>query len=85
MLIIGPLADCVADKLSIDFPLVFERCLQTPMNCAADAMEKGMVDNIFVDYRKRGNIFECTTVQAIRDIGERVSFQETQRSDISYI
>lgn len=73
VLIIGPLADCVADKLSIDFPLVFERCLQTPMNCTADAMEKGMVDNIFVDYRKRGSIYECTTVQAIRDIGDRVS------------
>lgn len=44
----------------------------TPMNCSSDAMEKGLENNIFVDYRKRGSIFECTTVQAIRDICDKV-------------
>lgn len=73
VLIIGPLAECVADKLSIDFPQLFQRCMMTPMNCSSDAMEKGLENNIFVDYRKRGSIFECTTVQAIRDICDKVS------------
>ncbi|KAJ6633526.1 Disks large like 5 [Pseudolycoriella hygida] len=72
VLILGPLADCVADKMiKNDFPQQFERCLMTRMNCSQDAMEKGLQNNIFIDYRKRDNIYECTTVQAIRDICDK--------------
>lgn len=42
------------------------------MNCTQDAMEKGLQSNIFVDYRRRGSIYECTTVQAIRELGDKV-------------
>lgn len=73
VLILGPLADCVADKLTIDFPQLFQRCLTTTMNCTQDAMEKGLQSNIFVDYRRRGSIYECTTVQAIRELGDKVT------------
>lgn len=72
VLILGPLSECVANKMSIDFPQLFQRCMMTVMNCSPDAMEKGLENNIFVDYRKRGSIFECTTVQAIRDICDKV-------------
>lgn len=72
VLILGPLSDCVAEKLSIDFPQFFQRCPTTPMNCSLEAMEKGLQTNIFVDYRRRGSIYECTTVQAIRDICDKV-------------
>lgn len=72
VLILGPLADSVADKLTIDFPQLFQRCLTTTMNCTQDAMEKGLQSNIFVDYRRRGSIYECTTVQAIRELGVKV-------------
>lgn len=73
MLILGPLSECVAEKMSIDFPQLFQRCMMTPMNCTSAAMEKGLENNIFIDYRKRGSIFECTTVQAIRDICDKVT------------
>lgn len=72
VLILGPLSECVAEKMSIDFPQLFQRCMMTPMNCTSAAMEKGLENNIFIDYRKRGSIFECTTVQAIRDICDKV-------------
>lgn len=74
VLILGPLSECVADKMiKNDFPQQFERCLMTRMNCSQDAMEKGLQNNIFIDYRKRDSIYECTTVQAIRDICDKVS------------
>lgn len=73
VLILGPLSDFVAEKMSIDFPELFSRCIITPMNCTAEAMEKGLENNIFVDYRKRGSIYECITVQAIRDVCAKVS------------
>jgi len=73
VLVLGPLAECVVDKLTIDFPQQFMRCMLTSMNCSQEAMEEGLQNNIFVDYRRRGSIFECTTVQAIRDIFDKVS------------
>lgn len=73
VLILGPLSDCVADKMiKNDFPQQFERCLMTRMNCSQDAMEKGLQNNIFIDYRKRDSIYECTTVQAVRDVCDKV-------------
>lgn len=45
----------------------------TEMNCSQEAMEEGLQKNIFVDYRRKNNIFECTTVQSIRNICENVS------------
>lgn len=75
VLILGPLSECVADKMiKNDFPQQFERCLMTKMNCSQDAMEKGLQNNILIDYRKRDSIYECTTVQAIRDICDKVRF-----------
>lgn len=73
VLVLGPLSDCVVDRLSIDFPQLFQRCIMTTMNCSQEAMEKGLQNNIFVDYRRRGSIYECTTVQAIREMCDKVS------------
>lgn len=72
MLILGPLADCVAEKLTIDFPQLFERLIPTKMNCNQENMEEGLQNNILVDYRRRGSIYECTLVQAIQDLCEKV-------------
>lgn len=74
VLILGPLADCVAQKLTIDFPQAFEQLLPTTMNCTQENMEEGLQNNILVDYRRRGSIYECTPVQAIRDLCEKVSY-----------
>ncbi|XP_016981055.1 disks large homolog 5 [Drosophila rhopaloa] len=65
VLIIGPLSECLMDRLTIDFSNLFKLCEVTAMDCSQEAMEEGLKENIFVDYRRRGNKFECTTVEAI--------------------
>lgn len=73
MLIIGPLSECLMDRLKIDFPTLFRLCEVTTMDCSQEAMEEGLKENIFVDYRRRGNKFECTTVEAISNTCKTVS------------
>ncbi|XP_054265704.1 disks large homolog 5-like isoform X2 [Macrosteles quadrilineatus] len=68
VLIVGPLSDCVTEKLIQDFPDVFTRLIPEVMHCSQATMEKGISDNLFVDYRKKGSFFECTSVSAIKDI-----------------
>ncbi|EDV31413.2 uncharacterized protein Dana_GF15342, isoform C [Drosophila ananassae] len=65
VLIIGPLSECVMDRLTIDFCNLFKLCEVTAMDCSQEAMEESLKENIIVDYRRRGNKFECTTVEAI--------------------
>lgn len=71
ILIIGPLSEFVVDKLNADFPSEFERCKLLPMNCSVETLEKNLNNNIYVDYRRRGSIYECTTVQAIKDVKDK--------------
>lgn len=76
MLVIGPLSDLVSEKLIQDFPDMFTRCLPEVMHCSQATMEKGISDNVFVDYRKKGSFFECTSISAVKDImSDKVSFE----------
>ncbi|KAK0179355.1 hypothetical protein PV327_005113 [Microctonus hyperodae] len=68
VLIIGPLNECVATKLLQEFPGEFTRCLPEAMHCSQATLEQGLRDSLYVDYRKKGSYFECTTVQAVKDI-----------------
>lgn len=61
----------MVDKLNADFPSEFERCKLLPMNCSEETLEKNLNNNIYVDYRRRGSIFECTTVQAIKEVKDK--------------
>ncbi|KDR24048.1 Disks large-like protein 5 [Zootermopsis nevadensis] len=73
VLIIGPLAECVTEKLIQDFPDKFTRCVPEVMHRPLNIMEKGISENIFVDFRKKGNTFECTTVTAVKEICDKNS------------
>jgi len=73
VLIIGPLSECLMDRLTIDFSNLFKLCEVTAMDCSQEAMEEGLKENIFVDYRRRGNKFESTTVEAISNACKNVS------------
>ena len=73
VLIIGPLNETVVEKLISDYPHKFARCEPEFMNCTQEALEKGIMNNILVDFRRRGSQFECYTVSAIKDICDRVS------------
>ena len=71
VLIIGPLSDAVTEKLLSDSPSTFAKCEMEYMNCSQEALEKGLSENILIDFRRRGSSFECTTVAAIKDVSER--------------
>jgi hypothetical protein len=49
------------------------------------ALEKGVMDNIFVDFRRKGSHYECTTVSSIREISRQVRhfFGEAMSNNIS--
>ena len=72
VLIVGPLADAVVDKLVSDHPNTFIRCQPEYVDSDMNALEKGVMDNVFVDFKRRGSHYECTTVSSIRDICDRV-------------
>lgn len=61
------------ERLTIDFSNLFKFCDVTVMDCSQDAMEEGLQQNIFVDYRRRGNKFECTTIETINNACKNVS------------
>ncbi|XP_025995644.1 disks large homolog 5 isoform X3 [Solenopsis invicta] len=71
VLIIGPLSECVVTKLLQEYPGQFTRCLAEAMHCSQSTLEQGLRDALYVDYRKKGSYFECTTVQAVKDICEK--------------
>lgn len=65
VIVLGPLSECVIEKLCIDFPEHFQRCQQSQMRCTKEDMESGVQNNAIADYRRRGSLFEYTTIQAI--------------------
>ncbi|XP_044015837.1 disks large homolog 5-like isoform X9 [Aphidius gifuensis] len=68
ILIVGPLNECVATKLLQEFPGEYIKCLPEAMHCSQATLDQGLRDSLYVDYRKKGSYFECTTVQAVKDI-----------------
>ena len=80
VLIVGPLADTVVDKLVSEHPNGMVRCQPEYVDSDMKALEKGVMDNVFVDFKRRGSHYECTTVSSIREICDRVScFLESVR------
>lgn len=75
VLIMGPLADYVMDKLVQDFPDKFVRCMPELMHCSQAMLEKGIDENIFIDYRRKGSHFECTTVASVKEICDKVWYR----------
>jgi len=71
VLIVGPLADAVVDKLVSDNPNWMVRCQPEYVDSDMKALEKGVMDNVFVDFKRRGSHYECTTVSSIREICNR--------------
>ncbi|XP_059475211.1 disks large homolog 5 [Neocloeon triangulifer] len=71
VLILGPLAEFVVDKLVQDFPEKFIRCMPEIMYCSQAMLEKGIDESIFVDYRRKGSQFECTTVASVKEICDK--------------
>lgn len=77
---LGPLAEFVVDKLTSDYPDVFKRCNINHMR-NKEALEQGLQSNAIVDYRRRGSVFECTTIQAIREAKVRLRFKSKSSNE----
>jgi len=73
VMIVGPLADSVTDKLIIDFPHMFVKYIPETLHCSQASMEKGVADNEFIDYRKKGSVYEYVSVSGLKEACSKVT------------
>ncbi|XP_058882360.1 disks large homolog 5-like isoform X1 [Acipenser ruthenus] len=71
VLILGPLLDAVKDMLVKDSPGKFCRCPLEVMKASQQAIERGVKDCLFIDYKRRSGHFDVTTVASIKEITEK--------------
>ncbi len=82
VLVVGPLAEAVLDKLVSDYPHKYARCEPRYTNWSQEDLEAaagggvGVGGGGVVDFRRRGSQCEYTTVQAIKEVCNRVSQEE---------
>lgn len=67
ILVIGALSEWVVDKLISDFPVQFHRCIVNQMRCSKEEIETRLNNNSIIEYRRRGSLFECVSLQAVKD------------------
>lgn len=80
VMVVGPLADCVTDKLIVDFPDLFMRYIPEAKHCSQASMEKGVADSVYIDYRKKGSIYECVSVSGLKDACSKVIVLENSKN-----
>ncbi|XP_054623155.1 disks large homolog 5-like isoform X2 [Dunckerocampus dactyliophorus] len=73
VLILGPLAEASKDMLVNEAPDRFCRCLPEIMKASQQAIERGVKDCVFIDYKRRSGHFDVTTVASIKEITEKDS------------
>ncbi|KAK6293801.1 hypothetical protein J4Q44_G00361270 [Coregonus suidteri] len=71
VLILGPLSDPVKDMLVKESPRKFCRCVLEVMKASQQAIERGVKDCLFIDYKRRSGHFDVTTVASIKEITEK--------------
>uniref|UniRef100_A0A3B3S6P0 Discs, large homolog 5a (Drosophila) n=1 Tax=Paramormyrops kingsleyae TaxID=1676925 RepID=A0A3B3S6P0_9TELE len=71
VLILGPLVDAVKDMLVKESPGKFCRCVLEVMKASQQAIERGVKDCLFIDYKRRSGHFDVTTVASIMEITEK--------------
>ncbi|XP_008171902.2 disks large homolog 5 isoform X5 [Chrysemys picta bellii] len=71
VLILGPLPDAVKDMLVKESPGKFCRCPLEVMKASQQAIERGVKDCLFIDYKRRSGHFDVTTVASIKEITEK--------------
>ncbi|XP_056291426.1 disks large homolog 5a isoform X3 [Pseudoliparis swirei] len=71
VLIIGPLTDAVKEMLVKESPGKFCRCILEVMKASQQAIERGVKDCLFIDYKRRSGHFDVTTVASIKEITEK--------------
>lgn len=71
VLILGPLLDVVKEMLVNEAPGKFCRCPLEVMKASQQAIERGVKDCLFVDFKRRSGHFDVTTVASIKEITEK--------------
>uniref|UniRef100_A0A8C5C1W6 Discs large MAGUK scaffold protein 5 n=1 Tax=Gadus morhua TaxID=8049 RepID=A0A8C5C1W6_GADMO len=71
VLVLGPLVEANKDMLVKEAPAKFFRCLPEVMKASQQAIERGVKDCVFIDYKRRSGHFDVTTVASIKEITER--------------
>ncbi|XP_019902707.2 disks large homolog 5 isoform X2 [Esox lucius] len=71
VLILGPLVEANKDMLVKEAPGRFCRCPPEVMKASQQAIERGVKDCVFIDYKRRSGHFDVTTVAAIKEITEK--------------
>jgi discs large protein 5 len=67
VLVIGPLTELVVEKLVNDFPDQFHRCIINQMRCSKEEIEMRLNNNLIIEYRCRGSLYECVSLEAAKD------------------
>ncbi|XP_029465375.1 disks large homolog 5 isoform X2 [Rhinatrema bivittatum] len=71
VLILGPLLDAVKDMLIKESSGKFCRCPLEVMKASQQAIERGVKDCLFIDYKRRSGHFDVTTVASIKEITDK--------------
>nr|XP_057914653.1 disks large homolog 5-like isoform X3 [Doryrhamphus excisus] len=71
VLVLGPLTDPIKEMLVKESPGKFCRCLLEVMKASQQAIERGVKDCLFIDYKRRSGHFDVTTVTSIKEITEK--------------
>ncbi|XP_034563042.1 disks large homolog 5-like isoform X1 [Notolabrus celidotus] len=71
VLVLGPLVEAIKDMLVKEAPAKFCRCLPEIMKASQQAIERGVKDCVFIDYKRRSGHFDVTTVASIKEITEK--------------
>uniref|UniRef100_A0A673C6Q9 Discs, large homolog 5a (Drosophila) n=1 Tax=Sphaeramia orbicularis TaxID=375764 RepID=A0A673C6Q9_9TELE len=71
VLVLGPLTDPVKEMLVKETPGKFCRCVLEVMKASQQAIERGVKDCLFIDYKRRSGHFDVTTVASIKEITDK--------------
>ncbi len=73
MLIVGAFVEPVVSKLREDYPRLFVHCVPECVQIPETTLKQGLQNGIYVDYRKRDQLFEVSSVAAVKEIMDKVS------------
>ncbi|XP_051968922.1 disks large homolog 5-like isoform X3 [Xyrauchen texanus] len=71
VLILGPLVEPVKDMLLREAPGKYCRCLPEGMKATQQAIERGVKDCLFIDYKRRSGHFDVTTVASVKEMTDK--------------
>ncbi|KAL2078596.1 hypothetical protein ACEWY4_026281 [Coilia grayii] len=71
VLILGPLVEATKDMLVKQADHKFCRCPLEVMKASQQAIERGVKDCVFIDYKRRSGHFDVTTVASIKEVTEK--------------